>query len=76
MGSHIHQQRYGRAKVSKGSSAKELQGAAAEDAALEVAATPLAKARRDQWLRWQQNILLQAMAEDAAGAAGVVGGAS
>ena len=31
---------------------------------------------RDQWLEWQQSLLLQEVAEGAAGVAGVVGGAS
>ena len=42
---YVHQQRCGWVKGNKKASAEELQGAAAEDAALEVAATPLAKAK-------------------------------
>jgi len=65
--SYVHQQQCGRMKERKGASAEELQGAAAEGAALEVVAAPVIKARggargwsgdRVSCWRWWQRVLL------------------
>ena len=82
---YAHQQRCGWVRGNKGDSAEELQGAAVEDATLEVAATPLAKARgrTNGWngnkvsccKRWKRVLLVWLVVPvEAAGAAQVDGG--